>query len=214
MPNATLIYVKKDIMKKIIATCFFFIFCLPLYAQWSLGGKIGVNWSKVHFGNTLEDPSFKTGVNAGAVASFQLSQWFDVQAELTYSGQGYRMKDLIHMDEEGMDPKDLNVRYHYLSLPLLVKFYPFVKGFNMQAGIQAAYLLSKSVKLDDEKAGPEWIEDKPSFDCGLLFGLGYTFRNGLFLDGRYQLGLIRDDNRQAGFPNRSVEISLGYLFSF
>lgn len=124
-------YVKKDIMKKVIATCFFFILCLPLYAQWSVGGKIGVNWSKVHFGNTLEDPSFKTGVNAGAVASFQLSQWFDVQAELTYSGQGYRMKDLIHMDEESMDLKDLNVRYHYLSLPLLVKFYPFVKGFNM-----------------------------------------------------------------------------------
>lgn len=30
-------------MKKFIVLCIFFIFCIPLYAQWSVGGKIGPN---------------------------------------------------------------------------------------------------------------------------------------------------------------------------
>ena len=76
-----------------------FLFLGNLAAQWSVGGKVGVDWSKMTYPIDGMDAHFKAGATLGAVANYQLSNWFDLQGELLYSQHNY--KDEIMVVNEG-----------------------------------------------------------------------------------------------------------------
>lgn len=189
------------------------LFNTAAYSQWAIGGKIGINGSNIHYpGPLIDNPKLKSGMNLGATATYYFNNWLSGQIELVYSNRGYKEKDFVLEEaspEESL--KDLIVTCHYLDLPLLAKIYPFKCNFNIQVGPQIGFLLSRSIKFDDKKQNQDGIDKQP-IDFGLVFGAGYEFTQGFFIDARYLLGLNSIYKTGEGFQNRGLQLSIGYKF--
>ena len=190
-----------------------FLFLGNLAAQWSVGGKVGVDWSKMTYPIDGMDTHFKAGATLGAVVNYQLNDWLDLQGELLYSQHNY--KDEIMVENEGGLGRDetLKGRSHYIDVPLLVKFYPLKhdSGFNLEAGIQPGFFLAQSAKVDnvDEEIS---AGDRNPVNCALLVGASFHAPKNWFIDLRYAFGLTNVAKGGDGFKIQSLQLSLGYLF--
>ena len=190
-----------------------FLFLGNLAAQWSVGGKVGVDWSKMTYPIDGMDAHFKAGATLGAVANYQLNDWLDLQGELLYSQHNY--KDEIMVENEGGLGRDetLKGRSHYIDVPLLVKFYPLKhdSGFNLEAGLQPGIFLAQSAKVDnvDEEIS---AGDRNPVNCALLIGASFHAPKNWFIDLRYAFGLTNVAKGGDGFKIQSLQLSLGYLF--
>ena len=189
-----------------------FLFLGNLAAQWSVGGKVGVDWSKMTYPIDGMDAHFKAGATLGAVANYQLNDWLDLQGELLYSQHNY--KDDLVVDLEGGGLSEvLKVKAHYIDVPLLVKFYPLKhdSGFNLEAGLQPGIFLAQSAKVDnvDEEIS---AGDRNSVNCALLVGASFHAPKNWFIDLRYAFGLTNVAKGGDGFKIQSLQLSLGYLF--
>ncbi len=188
------------------------VFCVAMYssshAQWRIGGKAGANWSRI----TEEKPSFTDlkniiGPRIGAVATYDITPHWAFQGELLYNQTGFKAP--VSIDTETQ--YDLKNRSHYVSIPLIAKFYPQEQtGFNLQLGPQVSYLIDNSTKLKETPEVTTWPQNK--FDFSLVAGLGLEMENGLFFDARYALGLTKC-MKNFDSQNRSIQISIGYLFT-
>lgn len=189
-----------------------FLFLGNLAAQWSVGGKVGVDWSKMTYPIDGMDTHFKAGATLGAVANYQLSNWFDLQGELIYSQHNYK-DDLVVDLEGGGQSEVLKVKAHYIDVPLLVKFYPLKhdSGFNLEAGLQPGIFLAQSAKVDnvDEEIS---AGDRNPVNCALLVGASFHAPKNWFIDLRYAFGLTNVAKGGDGFKIQSLQLSLGYLF--
>ena len=189
-----------------------FLFLGNLAAQWSVGGKVGVDWSKMTYPIDGMDAHFKAGATLGAVANYQLSNWFDLQGELLYSQHNYK-DDLVVDLEGGSLSEILKVKAHYIDVPLLVKFYPLKhdSGFNLEAGLQPGIFLAQSAKVDnvDEEIS---AGDRNPVNCALLVGASFHAPKNWFIDLRYAFGLTNVPKGGDGFKIQSLQLSLGYLF--
>ena len=190
-----------------------FLFLGNLAAQWSVGGKVGVDWSKMTYPIDGMDTHFKAGATLGAVANYQLNDWLDLQGELLYSQHNY--KDEIMVENEGGLGRDetLKGRSHYIDVPLLVKFYPLKhdSGFNLEAGLQPGIFLAQSAKVDnvDEEIS---AGDRNPVNCALLVGASFHAPKNWFIDLRYAFGLTNVAKGGDGFKIQSLQLSLGYFF--
>ena len=196
-----------------------FLFLGNLAAQWSVGGKVGVDWSRNVYTGAYPNTSFKAGLNLGFVGNYQLNDWLDLQGELLYAQHNYADKDLYEMSEDGSTlNKGLKSHGHYLDIPLMVKFYPFRHdvGFNVEAGVQPGFFLGESLKIGD-KSMDELKGERNPVDCSIVIGTSYHARKNWFVDLRYALGVT---NIYKGYENvnadgihiQSLQLSLGYLF--
>ena len=189
-----------------------FLFLGNLAAQWSVGGKVGVDWSKMTYPIDGMDTHFKAGATLGAVANYQLNDWLDLQGELLYSQHNY--KDDLVVDLEGGGLSEvLKVKAHYIDVPLLVKFYPLKhdSGFNLEAGLQPGIFLAQSAKVDnvDEEIS---AGDRNPVNCALLVGASFHAPKNWFIDLRYAFGLTNVPKGGDGIKIQSLQLSLGYLF--
>lgn len=197
--------------KYVVGLLLLCLVAIPARAQWSVGGKAGINWSTVRYPkNILNDKaSFIVGGQAGAVITYTCNTCFDLQLELLYATHGYKDKTLIFNDERGDTMyKGYSYRIHYIDIPLLVKFFP-VAGLNIQAGPQ----LGIGCTATDSWKGVEAFQQPAGAELGVVVGLGYEFNSGLFVDARYTWGLthsIRDI--ESAYEGRHIGISLGYRF--
>ncbi len=174
----------------------------PLYAQWAVGGQVGLNSSSVHFpgsGGVELGSKYCMGLNGGFFAQYQFSHYFSLQAELLYMKGGYELEDFIYEN------------VHYLEIPVLAKF-THRTGLNLQLGPQVGFLLKRRLRYGEEVQSQALLGKKQPLDFGLAFGAGYEAKNGLFLDIRYLLGLTSIYKDVEGFQNRTFYLSLGYKF--
>ena len=180
-------------------------------AQWSIGGKAGTNWSTVRYPrNILNDKAgFILGGQAGVALTYQCNQYFDLQLELLYATHGYHDNSLACNDAQGNTLyKGYSCHIHYIDIPLLVKFFP-VAGLNIQAGPK----LGIGCALTDSWKGVENFQQPAGTELGLVFGLGYEFDFGVFIDARYTLGLTRSiRGAEKGYEGRHTGFSVGYRF--
>lgn len=160
-----------------------------------VGVKLGMNVS-----STLEsqvnslDP--KTGFVLGVTSEFSLTEKISLQPELLFSQQGARESDGFTLD------------LNYITLPVMVKYY-IADGFSVEAGPQFSFLVK------DEILNGSQVTDvtAKSFDLMANLGLGYRFKNGLFFQTRYNLGLIDVDiSENLNIKNGVFQMSLGYQF--
>lgn len=196
-------------MKKAFIFFFLFIVC-DISAQWSVGGKVGANWSKMAKSPwETGDSKQKIGLSLGAIGTYNLNNWFELQGELLYSQRGFKET----LADPATDNYDVNIRHQYIDVPILAKFYPFQKKecFNILAGIQTGFLLKESLKSDGSPIKDIYGKKNP-VDFGLIFGLAYNFEKGLFFDARYILGLTDNYKQFEGIKSRSIQLSVGYLF--
>ncbi|GGD29738.1 porin family protein [Flavobacterium orientale] len=152
------------------------------------GVKGGANFS--NFSGDA-DSDMRTGYYFGFLADFTISEKFHLQPEVLYSIEG--------ADDE------IDLGINYIKVPVMAKYY-VADGFSLQAGPYLS-ILTSTVERD-------FKDSVKTLDYGLGFGLGYEFKNGLLIDGRFNLGLanIYDGEGSASVQNRAIQVGLGYRF--
>lgn len=197
-------------MRKIISTLLLFLVCHNSFAQWYLGGEIGMNWARlVNYPFVFNNSSYKQGLNLGILTNYKINRKFRIQSELLYSMHGFKDKEVFDIIGNKNEIKETD---HYVDLPITFKFYPLKYGVNIQAGVLCEYLFARTVKSELFR-GESFLSDKRrKYDIGIIMGLAYDFKSGLFVDIKYNLGLVKQYGFIDGLNNRFIQISLGYLF--
>ncbi|MDG3582358.1 MULTISPECIES: porin family protein [Galbibacter] len=202
---------KKTLLVLIAITAFAFT---TTAQEFKIGAKVGLNIASLQ-GDDLEELDSRTSFNLGAVAEFPISEKFSFQPELLYSAQGAKgEEDASDYDESLSGNIDLTAKLDYINLPLMAKYY-VAPGFSIQAGPQIGFLVSAKSKAEvgDFSAEEDIKDNFKSIDFGLNFGLGYQFENGLFIDGRYNLGLSNiADYEDGDVKNGVFQFAVGYFF--
>jgi len=192
------------------------------YLEVYYGVKAGTNISQLYYtgdqNNFLDNDRMKVSAHFGAFAEIVFNEFFSLQPEFLYSIKGARFKDVSD------DNLRYHYEYHYLSLPIMAKYY-VTKRINIQAGPQVAYLVNaKNLSIDDinrtnngyEEAPINLYEETQPFDAGVVLGLGYLTDTGFYLSARYNLGLLNTWKKQDGLnrslTNGTAQISAGFSF--
>jgi len=202
-------------MKKIILAVIICVLAVVnINAQATVGIKAGVNFASI-LNENINGVKGRTSFNVGIVAEIETSSTTSFQAELVYSGQGFKYEGGTIENE--VIPKD-TYKLDYLNIPLVFKYY-INDGFNFEIGPQVGFLLSS--KTEDSGKNVNDFFTTASFD--ILFGLGYKFENGFNVNARYNLGLTDiwkgpttnpyPYYYEYGKANGVVQLSLGYYFN-
>ncbi len=171
----------------------------------AFGIKGGLNLSEIKIDDPEASYDSKTGYHAGIFVRGKFNK-VAIQPELLlytqrgdFSGPGYTG----------------NEDFTYLTIPLMVKFYP-VMGLNLQLGPQFGFLLDGE-RTSDTIIGTikQDIKDQyESSDFAVSAGAGYDFSFGLSLDARYNIGVKDINNATNGeeAKSRVFLISIGWNF--
>ncbi len=195
------------------------------------GGLIGSNLTEK---DDSESARFVNGTKysfyGGGLVEYKFKPNWAFQAELLYANVGYKYEDeYTYNDNNGVQTTQNNkysLNVHQVVLPLSVKYYANT-DFNVSAGFNLGYFISgehKSQFNHGEESKRDIFDEevwggKPShFYAGPFVGAEYNFKNGLFIDGRYNWGVTDfklwksdDKGEDKEFVN-SFQIGLGYKF--
>jgi len=198
-------------MKKTALIISLFIVANSVFAQFTIGPKVGLNISKEYSGVKLTDEGldFRTGLNLGVFGRYEIGNGFDIQAELLYSQQGSKYNvPIVDVLGTPVDRSGFKTLTHYLNIPLLLKYYP-ISCLYIEAGPQVGFCIDKSESLFGS------IDDKyKTIDFSLAGGIGYNIGSGLSVNARYNYGFTQviPDLK---LKSRVIQISLAYdLWSF
>ena len=140
-------------------------------------------------GNSLPNSSIRTGILAGGHASLFLNERIVIKSALLFSQKG------MTMTREEDDERRI-IANDYLTLPIVAKLY-ITKGFHVQIGPQASYLVTSNSKLGDRKFNLKRADYLKPIDFGVVFGLGYEFKSTFTFALNFDVGLINViDNRE------------------
>lgn len=137
------------------------------------------------------------------------NEQFAFQPELLFSTQGAKGKS--EYEDSSVETK---VNLSYINLPLIFKYYA-APGLSLEAGPQIAFLVDSELK--EGKISADADELFKTIDFGMNFGLGYKLDNGMFFQGRYNVGLtnIIDKSKEGAdwnVKNSVFQVSVGYMF--
>jgi hypothetical protein len=171
------------------------------------GAKAGLNLA-THVGDGTDIVSNRTAFHIGGIAEIQIMDKLFLAPEILYSAQGSKEKDTFFEDTYKID---------YLIIPVMVNYY-VAENFSLNAGPQLGILLR--AKVDFEEDGTKFTIDSREYysdlDLSLDIGAGYRLGNGLFFQGRYNIGLtnVLDSAIQLKQQNSVFQISAGYMFRY
>lgn len=193
---------------RIILICFSaLIICSDSFAQeTAFGLKGGLNLSTLNLDDPEATYDSRTGYHLGLFVRGKFGN-VGIQPELLlYTQNGDIESSIFGTAQE---------RFTYLTIPIMIKFYP-IAGFNLQVGPQFGFLLDGERKYDSFLgSGSEDIKEyyKDS-DVVVSLGAGYDFPFGLGLDLRYNLGVkdINDVSNGEPAKSRVFMVSLGWNF--
>lgn len=201
-------------MKKVIfVTIIAFAMSLHTYAQFTIGPKVGLNLSTVHSTKVDDYADYKTGLNAGVFGKYSINSSFDIQTEVLYSQQGYKV-DLVSFDYGGdpyLDP-DLKVLTHNLNIPVLLRYNLLGKRWlYFEAGPQVGFLLKEKMKLENKEVVgglKDMGMELKTVDLSIVGGIGFYLGNHFTINARYNYGLT--SIHDLDFKNRVFQFSLAY----
>lgn len=207
-------------MKKLsLCLMFCFLFLGNLAAQWSVGGKVGANFSNLKNGSMAESMTQRVGFNLGAVGHYQFNDWLGIQGEILYAKYAVlyngSLLDMGNVEGNGNlsyihDPK---IRSHYIDVPIFAQISPFkrIPGLNFEVGVQPGFLLGENIS-DGKRSVDTNLYDRNPVNCSLLFGAAFKFPARWYFDLRYVLGLTDNYECYSGLNTHALQLSLGYLF--
>ena len=189
-------------MKKIVFTSLLLVaFSITSQAQFfKLGLKAGVNYANQNgTAITVNSTNYKTeaisNYHIGLLAEVKIGERFSIQPEVLYSTQGAKY------DAVGV-ANDFTNDIGYISIPVMAKI-NLNNTFSLDFGPQASFLMSKKKDVS--------INDQKNLDFGAGGGLTIHVTKGLFLQGRYVVGLT-DISPEAKVKNSVLQVSAGFLF--
>lgn len=189
-----------------------------LQAQVALGLTAGASFSsyKLKQGIISATTDLKVGFTAGLAAFIPLDKNLSIQQSLNFLQKGGIYKNKF-------DNTTNKTTFNYLEMPInLIYQVPSASGKffigagpSLSAGLNGSYKITGMYEESgDVKFGSTNTDDLRTFEIGLNFLAGYTFKNGFMVTGNYNLGLSNLSNDDgAGFYNRYFALKLGYLFS-
>ncbi len=206
------------------------------------GLKAGLNLTDADTGFIYTSPnnatfisnsqSIKFGVDTSLMASFYIGAFtefsfkkksrFTLQLELIYNQNGttIKQKDGNTNDNLSYSTSGAKIKVSQLNIPLLLKFYP-KNNFSIDGGIYTGYVLGiKSISPDGVTFN---VDDNfiNKIDFGLIVGATYNLKNNMFIELRYNHGLIDIDNLhdesygesvEVYYKNRTIHFGVGYKF--
>lgn len=204
-------------MKKILCLTFAALgFVFTSQAQEvQFGAKAGVNFADLNGDNTSDSDEMRTSFHVGGIAEIKFSEKFSLQPELMFSSQGYKM-DFTFDGMQDIAPDgtkgNLTSRLNYINLPVMAKYY-IIKGLSLEAGPQLGFLVSAKdeIEFPDNSLEFDVKDDYKKLDFGLNFGLGYKLDNGVFFNGRYNMGLTEIVD-YGDVKNGVFQLSAGFMF--
>lgn len=198
--------------KNFVLLLFTLLISQQSYSQFKFGTKAGVNLSNIDQQDLDSNPL--VGFHAGVIAEIPWGKRLYFATEILYSLQGYR-EERKNINEEKID--DIITEFGYLQAPFILK-YRIIEGLNIQAGPQLGLLVSAITREETQKQDNKYLY--LDFEYGAIFGLGYKFYPGLFVQARYNLGFgeIYDKEKVENLGigqtanNRVIQFSVGYMF--
>lgn len=198
-------------MKKFLISFSFATLCVfASQAQdFRVGVHAGVDAANISLDNVSSGPlHFKSGLVGGVSFEAKLGRSVGLQLEGNYSRQG---ASLIS-EAGGSGAQSFNL--DYVTVPLLLKLNA-TKGLNFLFGPQAGFMIKASVKQPaGASQGAEEFFKPISYYA--VFGSEYQFPNGLSIGVRYNFGINRISEGNAGLgsvKSRYYNFRLGYSFS-
>ncbi len=230
-------------MKKIILTAVCALFVLSASAQvvssrsrtistvasdkekvtWGI--RAGLNVSDMHYsekGYGGENAGTTCGFNVGVICDIPIiSRYFYVQPGLYLTSKGYSWKD----DDDDEYEKE-SMHPYYLEIPILLSGrYNITKDIRVQIDFgpyfacglfgNCNYEWKYSSRSGDESFSCFGDDILNRFDCGLDFGVGFTFAKHFYIGFEYEWGLTnigKDFDSDESLKNRNCMINIGYNF--
>lgn len=162
--------------------------------EWGVKG--GLNLSNV----TNSDGKMKPSIYVGAFAEFGVNDWLGIQPEVVYSRQG---------TADG----DLKLRFNYLNIPVMAKFY-VLDQLSVETGPQFGILLNAKMKNKvDGKNVTADVDGAKNFDVSWGIGASYRFLSNFDATLRYNIGLTKVFDTGTDTPKNGVlQLGVGYRF--
>ncbi len=160
--------------------------------------------------NKRDNGGSKVGFHGGITFEFLFSERISVQVEALYSTKGGKVIDSKYTKSKVVE--NLN----YMSFPILGKYYA-TPNLSIELGPEIS-LLSSATSEDDKGIEVNILKERVKHDFGLVGGLAYEFYNGVFVQGRYSLGLLDITNTNKNsiawyrHKNSVVQVSVGFIF--
>jgi len=177
-------------------------------AQFALGIKGGLNFSKIDPKAGAANIDNATGYNAGVFALVKIAM-IGIQPEVLFSKQG---------SDFTVNTTNYEANFDYINVPILLKFY-LPLGLNLQAGPQFGFLTVADLK--NTASSTQSAQDVKSLfadksDMAVAVGAGWDLPFGLTADFRYNIGLSDMTFTPSGssssvqFKNKVIQLSIGY----
>ena len=208
-------------MKKFLILFTILLFALSSICQYSVGGRLGVNFATLT-GKYSENDDSKNGWIAsvpaiGVVGNYKFTDMISLNAELLFITIGDKTKYLYEGERSSLSEYDyiLTERYHYIQLPILAKFSfgsdilfygnagPYC-GYKMGGHHkyeEGGHVTKGRLRFKEDKLGEnDWLYDSETerrFDFGIYIGGGAGKEIGpgrLEADLRLGIGLL-DHNK-------------------
>jgi len=183
-----------------------------------IGVKGGINFANFT-GYQQIGQQAKIGINAGLLYELRLNDKISFQPEVLYSSQGTEYR--INENQFKIFRK---TNFSYINVPVVFRYYP-IEFISLEVGPQIGYLIEANEKIDvDGESVSKAIitDDYKTLDFSAVFGLTAHLKMGLFISGRYNLGLslvddksfiVREENKIISVMDRKnsvFQISVGY----
>ena len=224
---------KKTVLKTVLVVAFMTGITTISNAQFSIGGKIGMNLANIKGKDKPDDIKMRMTMNFGAVANYSLTDLFSLQAEINYEGKGFKIKDYSESGDGWTEElKNLRFPFGYLTIPILAKA-TFGKStkFFVNAGPYFGFLMSAKFKGDytftsltnpelnySDSANEDMKDFYKGFDFGLVIGGGAIFpitdALDIMAEVRYNMGFskIVDDTDPSNISNSVIGINAGVIY--
>jgi hypothetical protein len=197
-------------MKRIIYSVLFIttIVTATNAQSFRIGVSPGIDAARMNISGAGGGPLvYRTELAGGLFGEAVISPVFSVQLEANYSPQG---AGVINADGSTAGSYQLD----YVTIPLLAKLYG-TRNLSFFAGPQLGILLDAKTKSsgDPDTDVKDQIE---SIDYYGVLGAEYRFANGVFVSGRYNVGLsnvVKDETSNTEIKNRYFSFRVGYSFS-
>jgi len=183
-------------MKKFTILFVTLLFAFTSFGQWSVGGRLGVNFATLT-GEYSENDDSKNGwitsfPAIGAIGNYEFTDMISLNAELLFITIGDKTKYSYEGERSSLSEYNysLTERYHYIQLPILAKFsFGSDISFYGNVGPYCAYKMGGHYKYkedghvtkgrlrfkEDKLDENDWLFDPETerrFDFGMYIGGG------------------------------------------
>lgn len=162
--------------------------------EFSWGVKVGANFASVQ-GKGADNLAPKPDFVGGLFAEVKTCDWFSVSADVLYSGQGYKEKEL-----------NLYQDLSYINVPILANFY-ITDWISLKVGIQFDVLLSAKIRQSISNRG-----DFEKMNFAVPVAIAYELECGLLFDLRYNFDITKINKGEGKMYNSVLAFTVGWRF--